>query len=241
RGIRAAQHIVAMSEHTKQDIVREFNIPEHTLSVAYPAVAPHFRVPITEETVKTVLQKYHLALGYIYHGGGLEVRKNTETVLRAYKVLVTKNPTLPPLVISGKIFPVSNALATDVRGLVATLGLQERVQLLGFIPDADLPALYKGARVFIYSSLYEGFGLPVLEALCVGVPTIASSAASLPEVGGNAVVYVNPHNVGAVAEAIERVINDRGTRETLIARGVSHIYQFRWDIFVQKIFAHIIQ
>ena len=247
RGILMADHIVAISEHTKSDLVRELDIPAEKITVASLDVAPRFSRAISPETVADVLKKYDLRSGYIYHGGGLEVRKNAETLLRAYALLCAKkqesgirnqeNTVLPPLVISGKIFPTTNRLATDVAGLIRELHLEEHVKLLGFVPDEDLPALYKGALFFVYPSLYEGFGLPVLEALRMGVPVLASNTSSLQEIGGEAALYVDPKNIKEMALQMERLLADRMLCESLIARSASQAVQFSWSSFVEKTLA----
>jgi glycosyltransferase involved in cell wall biosynthesis len=118
-------------------------------------------------------------------------------------------------VISGKIHAKSNKLATDVEGLVKKLGLEENVRLLGFVPDEDLPALYKGAIFFVYPSLYEGFGLPALEAMRMGTPVLISNVSSLSEVGGDAALYCNPENISSIVSGIERLLADVGLRQTL--------------------------
>lgn len=244
-GIRAADHaadhIVAVSEHTKKDLIRELDIPEEKIAVAYPDVAPQFHNAISPEAVEVVLKKYDLAAGYIYHGGGLEVRKNAETLLRAYALLRDKTEqdefphALPVLVISGKIFPKTNKLATDADGLIRELHLEKKVRLLGFVSDADMPALYKGALFFVYPSLYEGFGLPVLEALRMGVPVLTSDTSSLPEIGGDAVLYVDPKSIAEVASQMERLIIDAALRSTLIAKSQDQAVRFSWENFVEKI------
>ncbi|MEK9151098.1 MAG: glycosyltransferase family 1 protein [Patescibacteria group bacterium] len=248
RGIRAADHIVAISEHTKSDLMRALDIPVEKISVAFLDVAPRFSRVITAEAAADVLKKYDLHSGYIYHGGGLEIRKNAETLLRAYQQLtVNRQQTtnagqqsrkeVPPLVISGKVFDKNNKLATDVRGLVEELGLQEKVKLLGFVPDEDLPALYHGALFFVYPSLYEGFGLPVLEALRMSVPALVSGTSSLPEVGGDAVLYVDPENAEEMAAQMERLLTDETLRGSLIARSAPQAVQFSWKSFTEKTLA----
>lgn len=248
RGIRAADNIVAISEHTKNDLVRMMRIPAERITVAHLDVAPRFSEPVSSEMLAAVLEKYALEPGYIYHGGGLEVRKNAETLLRAYQQLTANRQQatsvdqqskkdVPPLVISGKIFEKTNALATDVRGLVEELGLQEKVKLLGFVPDEDLPALYKGALFFVYPSLYEGFGLPVLEALRMGVPVLASNTSSLPEVGGKAALYIDPQDARAMTAQMERLLADKTLRASLIAQSTSQAVQFSWKSFTEKTIA----
>ena len=240
-GMRAAHHIVAVSEHTKKDLVRELQIREEKISVASPDVAPQFHTGVSPEAVMTVLQRYALKPGYIYHGGGLEIRKNAETLLWAYKKLREKRQraglSLPPdLVISGTIFPESNRLATPIERIIRELGLTDQVRLLGFVPDADMPALYAGALCFVYPSLYEGFGLPILEAMRMNVPVLASRTASLPEVGGDAVLLVDPTDTEALVTEMERLLDDEALRKTLLARGQEQAARFSWDHFVKKVF-----
>lgn len=235
RGITQAHHIVSVSKHTKDDLIRELAIPEDKISVVYPAVAPRFHTKLSHEALMAILQKYKLQSGYIYHGGGLEIRKNTERLLQAYKQLRDTTNNIPPLVISGKIHSKNNPLATNVEDVVKRLGLQEYVRLLGFIPDTDMPAIYQGALFFVYPSLYEGFGLPVLEALALGVPTLTSAVSSLPEVGGNAVIYTDPKNIQDIASQMTRLLNDATLRATLASRGTQQALQFNWESFAQNI------
>jgi glycosyltransferase involved in cell wall biosynthesis len=212
--------------------------------VAYPDCAPRFATIPSEAEVADKLKEYGLTKGYIYHGGGLEVRKNTENVLRAYAKLVQKHTRslgyarddkLPSIVISGKIFPKENKLATNVKGLIKELGLEEKVKLLGFVPDEDLSALYRGALFFVYPSLYEGFGLPVLEALRMGVPVLTSDTSSLKEVGGEAVLYCDPKSVESIASNMEWLIRDDILKQELISKSVAQTAQFSWEKFVEKV------
>ncbi|PIX89920.1 MAG: hypothetical protein COZ29_02710 [Candidatus Moranbacteria bacterium CG_4_10_14_3_um_filter_45_9] len=244
RGILSADHIIAISEHTKNDLVSELHIAQEKISVIPLDVNPQFRNPISSERISAVLKKYDLTPGYIYHGGGLEIRKNAGMLLRAYARMI-KNPLIsletkmPILVISGKIFDTKNKLATDVVGLIQALQLQKDVKLLGFVPDEDLPALYSGSLFFVYPSLYEGFGLPVLEALCMHTPVLSSDTSSLHEVGGQAVLYTNPKDIDAMSHQMKRLISDEALRKTLISQGAVQTLQFSWEKTVQKISALI--
>jgi glycosyltransferase involved in cell wall biosynthesis len=244
RGIRAADHIIAISKCTKNDLINTLRILDKKISVAYPDCAPRFATIPSEAEVADKLKEYGLTKGYIYHGGGLEVRKNTENVLRAYAKLVQKHTRslgyarddkLPSIVISGKIFPKENKLATNVKGLIKELGLEEKVKLLGFVPDEDLSALYRGALFFVYPSLYEGFGLPVLEALRMGVPVLTSDTSSLKEVGGEAVLYCDPKSVESIASNMEWLIRDDILKQELISKSVAQTAQFSWEKFVEKV------
>lgn len=240
RAIMKADQIVAVSESTKNDLV-EFGVIHEKISVAYPDVSPLFRRDLAPEEENRVMATYKLVPGYIYHGGGLEVRKNTERLLRAYAMLLQKEKqgalgmVLPPLVISGRIFAESNTLATPVKRLVQELGLTEHVWLLDFVPDTDLPALYKNALFFAYPSRYEGFGLPVLEALCMKVPVLTSDVSSLPEVAGHAALYVDPEEVDSIASGLERLVKDTALRQSLSEAAARESQRFDWKSFTEVI------
>ncbi|MFZ3031952.1 MAG: glycosyltransferase family 1 protein [Candidatus Moraniibacteriota bacterium] len=238
RGIRRADHILAVSEATKNDLV-EFGIGNTIITVTSPDVAPLFRNTLALEEENRVMAKYSLVPGYLYHGGGLEIRKNTGGLLQAYALLVEQEKkgmlgtALPPLVISGKIFSEENPLATPVKRLVQELGLGERVRLLDFVPVEDLPALYKNALFFVYPSFYEGFGLPVLEALSLGTPVLTSDNSSLPEVAGDAALYIDPHMIESIASGIERLLNDAALREKLSVAAKDSVGRFSWEHFTK--------
>lgn len=193
RAIRKASNIVAVSQSTKRDIEKYLVVEGGKIEVAHPSVNPIFFGETSNIQVQeNVLEKYQLSPGYLYHGGGLEIRKNTEALLTAYaswRASTQDKNSVPQLVISGTLHDKTNSLATDVEGLVKTLQLEDAVKLLGFVPDADLPALYCGATLFVYPSLYEGFGMPVLEALSQGTAVLAMRHSSLGEVGGESVYW----------------------------------------------------
>ncbi len=241
-GIRSADAILAVSGHTKDDLTDLLGIPVEKVAIAYPGLPPIFERETSEDEVSRVLAKYGLERdGYIYHGGGLEVRKNAETLLTAYAALCAEShePRVtsheaPTLVISGKAFPESNPLATPVETIIRKLGLADRVRLLGFVPDADLPALYRGARVFVYPSKYEGFGLPVIEAMSQGTPVISSDAASLPEIAGDAAYFVDPDDRDSLAEAMRKVTFDGMLRQELSEKGKLRAKKFTYDGMVEK-------
>lgn len=240
--IPKADHIVAVSKTTARDLVTNLGVPENRIVVASPDCLPIFRNPVSDDDLRRVLQAYDLKPGYIYHGGGLEIRKNTENLLRAYADLVGKRDDIPPLVISGKIHERKNRLATDVRSLIRKLGIGEHVKLLGFVPESDLPGLYKGARCFVFPSRYEGFGLPVLEAMAIGTPVIAGRiSGAVPEIAGNAALLVDTEIPSEIGGAIERLLNDSTVCENLIERGHERMKDFSWERFAQIILSTIIQ
>ena len=240
RGIRTAARIVAVSDSTRHDLIVSGIDPEKIV-VASPSCSTLFDAEPDAMENSRVLKKYGLVPGYFYHGGGLEVRKNTGRLLSAYAGLLEKEKSgtlsakLPPLVISGKIFSESNPLATPVKKLVRELQLEEKVALLDFVPEQDLPALYKNALCFVYPSLYEGFGVPVLEALRMGVPVLTSDNSSLPEVAGDAALYVDAGHAESIASGMERMLTDEELRKDLVAKGERQAEKFSWKSFVTTI------
>ncbi len=248
KAIKTAKKIIAVSQSTKKDLVRLFGISEDRIDVASPSVDPIFHEDLSSAAVRKVLEKYNLQPGYIYHGGGLELRKNTAVACEAYAILKGREmrkdlrTSLPPLVISGKIHTTSNKLATDIVAWEQKLSsIGADVRLLDFVPQNDLPALYKGALFFVYPSSYEGFGMPVLEALSVGVPTIVSRNSSLPEVGGEAVKYYEPYfDAVWLAKKMENLLLDNTLREDLISKSRHQALQFNWKNFTETVYASLI-
>ncbi len=238
--IRKADKIVAVSSRTEKDLIKHLEINSKKISVSYIDVDPIYKENVAKEKSAKILKKYNLSSGYIYNGGGLEVRKNIEKLIRAYKVLMERNKNerfsenFPKLVVSGKLLPQLAPLATDAEKLVKELNLTENVKLLDFVPQEDLPALYENASFFIYPSLYEGFGIPVLEAMNKGIPVIASKKSSLPEVGGDGVLYCDPESVSDMVMVMKNLMKNRNLRETLSKRGRERAKNFSWEKFTEK-------
>lgn len=238
RAIGKTDKIIAVSHRTEKDIVQKLKIEPHKVSVCHIDVDEIYKEEIGESETSSVLDKYSLKPGYIYTGGGLEVRKNTESVLRAYKILLEAYghaSWLPRLVISGKMMPQLAPLVCDVEAAVKGLGLEKEVELLGFVPQSDLPALYKSASVFVYPSFYEGFGLPVLEAMNQGTPVITAKTSSLPEVGSDSVLYCDPNDVDDLAMVMKNVLTNDHLKASLSLKGRERAKHFSWDKFAKKV------
>ena len=241
KAIKKADKIIAISHRTEKDLVQHLQIPPEKISVDYIDVDEIYKKEINDTAGMNVLRKYNLQPGYIYSGGGLEIRKNIEGVIRAYNILYKKNKRekfvseFPPLVISGKLMPELKPLVTDAEKLVKELNLTQSVKLLDFVEQEDLPAIHKNALMFIYPSKYEGFGLPVLEAMNQGNPVITSKTSSLPEVGGDSVLYCDPEDVHDLAMVIKNVLVNRELRETLSRRAKERAKNFSWEKFVGKV------
>lgn len=237
KGLLGANKIISVSHRTEKDLIQHLGIDPGKITVSHIDVDEIYKREVSEEKSEEVLKKYNLQSGYIYTGGGLEVRKNTESVLRAYKILLEAYghaSWLPKLVVSGKMMPELAPLITDVEAVVEGLGLENETALLGFVPQEDLPALYKNAAVFVYPSFYEGFGLPVLEAMNQAVPVITSKTSSLPEVGVDSVVYCDPSVVDDLAMVMKTVLTNNHLRETLSSKGKERATHFSWEKFVEK-------
>jgi glycosyltransferase involved in cell wall biosynthesis len=238
--INRADKIIANSRRTEKDLIQHLGIDPKKITVSYLDVDEIYKKEISAEKNSKVLKKYNLQPGYIYNGGGLEVRKNAAGVIHAYKKLLDSNKVLhfihelPPLVISGKLMPELAPLVTDVEKLVKELNLTQQVKILGFVPQADMPAIYANAELFVYPSRYEGFGLPVLEAMNQGTPVVTAKTSSLPEVGGDSVLYCDPEDIRDLAMVMRNILINKNLHATLVRRGKERAKIFAWSNFVTK-------
>jgi glycosyltransferase involved in cell wall biosynthesis len=241
RAIGRANKILAVSSRTEKDLIAQLGIDARKITVEYIDADEIYKKNIPKKTISAVLKKYRLKPGYIYTGGGLEVRKNTASVVHAYKYLLEKNShehflkDFPKLVISGKLMPQLAPLITDVTKLIEELNLTQHIQILDFVPQKDLPALYNQAVMFVYPSHYEGFGIPVLEAMSAGTAVITAKNSSLPEVGLDSVLYCDSNDVSDVAMVMKNVLLNAELRATLIRRGKERAQYFSWEKFNNKI------
>ena len=224
RFLRAADAVIADSESTRRDAVRLYGIDAAAIQVIYPGVSAHFR-PIQPEDTVRVCQRHGLPQPFFLYVGTIEPRKNLIRLLEAYsEVKRSLSGSMPKLVMVGK----KGWLYGDFDRKLSSLGLEGEVVFPGHLPDADLPAVYSAAAVFVYPSLYEGFGLPPLEAMACGAPVICSNTSSLPEVVGEAAITVNPDDGQALAEAMRRVLGDNRVKAELGAKGRERASRFTW-------------
>lgn len=237
KGMYSARTLVAVSTHTKDDVVERLHVTPERVIVAPIAVDPIFATPVTAQDSARVMTKLHLTAGYIY-AAGLEMRKNAARTVRAYALLremrAKRGYTTPDLVISGKLLPQLAPLVVDVERLVAQMGLADVVHAVDFVPQQDLPAMYKNAVMFVFPSQYEGFGMPVLEAMHVGTPVITCNDTSIGEVGGDAVVYV-AHDDAALAAAMDRLLDDAPARAQYAHLAQQRARQFSWRTFTTQL------
>jgi len=219
--IRRADRLVASSDSTRRDIERLLGIPAKRVEVVPLAARPYFRDLKDKSFIETVLAKYNVQTPYIISVGTLEPRKNLLTLLRAYEKLNSKSPEAS-LVIVGKPGGAEKELQNFIDEKFLTL----RVKILGYVTDEELSALYNGAVAYAMISLYEGFGLPVLEAMSCRLTGVVSNNSSLPEVVGDTAIQVDPLNVGAVAEALKTLLEDEPQRRHLAGAALARSGDF---------------
>jgi glycosyltransferase involved in cell wall biosynthesis len=229
--VRRADHLLAISEHTRQDLIHLLGADPARVTVTYCGVDAAFR-PLPEPEVRAYRARRELPDEFILYLGTLEPRKNVPRLLDAYARLRRRGPA-PPLVIAGG--RGWGHTAVDAR--LEALGLTDSVRFLGFVPTAELPLCYNAAGVFVYPSLYEGFGLPPLEALACGTPVVASTASSLPEALGDAALLVDPRDSVALADALDVSLNDRALRDRLRAAGPDQARRFSWRRMAEQTLA----
>lgn len=219
QSLKIADHIITMTNFIKQDIISRFEVPTKKITAIYEGVNEKFR-PYPKNEVQEVLNRFGLEKPYILSVGTLEPRKNYPTLLQAFKNL--KNDY--NLVIVGKKGWKANKIFATIR----RLRLENEVIILGYVKDEDLPYLYNGAELFVFPSLYEGFGLPVLEAMACGVPVICSNSSSLPEVGEDAVLYFESNSTDDLIAKMQILLTNEQLRNTLREKGIEQAKKFDW-------------
>jgi glycosyltransferase involved in cell wall biosynthesis len=227
---RRADRILTVSESSKRDILRFFSVKPEKISVIYNAIDEHFRVSPTDEAVERVRGRYQLQDPFVLYVGNVKPHKNVERLIDAFALLRRRGVDGLKLVIIGDEISKFQTL----RRAVHRHKLHKHVRFLGFVPDDTLSVLYRLAGVFVFPSLYEGFGLPPLEAMACGAPVITSNVSSLPEVVGDAALLVDPYSSEAIADAIWKVLSDSSLSARLRAKGLARAQDFSWERSVAK-------
>lgn len=220
--IKKTKHLLAISQSTKDEIIKEYGIKEEKITVTYPGSdKANFNLKIKEDEKVGVRKKYKIPGDYLLFLSTLKPSKNVEGLLEAFKQIAEENSSLS-LVIAGK----KGWLYETIFSQVKSLGLGEKVIFTDFVPDEDLPGLVGGAKVFILPSFWEGFGIPVVEAMACGVPVVVSGRGSLPEVVGEAGVVVDPQKPEDIARGVKKAI-EQG--EDLTRKGLIQASKFSWE------------
>ncbi|KKR83611.1 MAG: Glycosyl transferase group 1 [Candidatus Daviesbacteria bacterium GW2011_GWA1_41_61] len=253
--LKSATHLIAVSESTKKDLIAKIKIPEKKISVIYEGFNQELFALVKDDVLNNVLREYDLVKNsYLLFVGTIQPRKNLERLIRAYKGYLVGGaqersqvstasrrtsgedaPEIPKrqdpqvkslnLVLAGS----KGWLSDEIYQLPTKLGIEDDVKFLGYVPDKHLPALYSGAKAFLYPSLFEGFGLPILEAFSCGCPVLTSTTSSTPEVAGDAAILVNPYSVDDITRGIKQITNDEKLTNQLVAKGFEQVKKFSWE------------
>lgn len=221
---RKADRILTVSEASKRDILRFFDVPPDKVQVVYNAIDERFLQPPDEEGMDLIRQRYQLHRPFVLYVGNIKPHKNVERLIAAFGRARAAGPDDLQLLIVGDDL----SRYPSLRQMVHRNKLDKAVRFLGFQPASTIASFYRLARAFAFPSLYEGFGLPPLEAMACGTPVVTSNVSSLPEVAGDAALLVDPQNVDDIADGIRRAVTDETLRQTLIARGLVRARQFSW-------------
>jgi len=228
---RRATRVMTVSESSKRDILRFVNIAADKIDVIYNAYDERFTVEPNEEAVARVRERYQLQDQFVLYAGTVKPHKNIERLIRAFHLVRGRGMDHLKLVLIGDEISRYAAL----RHAVHQHQLHKYVRFLGYMPEETLAIMYRLAGVFVFPSLYEGFGLPPLEAMASGTPVVTSNVSSLPEVAGDAAVLVDPYDPEAIADGIYRVLTDDALRCDLRRKGLARARQFSWEDSARRV------
>ncbi len=228
---KRATRVLADSEATRQDLIEHYHIPPDKIHVVYPSYDDRLQ-PVTDSTrIAAVRAKYGIEKDYFFFLGTLQPRKNIERLIRAFQLFRAESKLEVALVLGGK-----KGWLFDETWLNGA----EDVRLIGYVADVDIAALYSGAVGFVFPSLYEGFGFPILEAMRCQVPVLCSHISSLPELGGDAVLYVDPMRTENIAEGLEKLaLLSSVERQAMIERGLQQLQKFKWEQTALQTLKHL--
>jgi len=236
RVVHAAQHVLAVSRSTKDDLINIFDLPDSKISVVHNALDERFAFTHTPGERKQVLERYQLKDPFVLYSGKIRPHKNVHRLIEAFVVLKNelgdsdRYKNLKLIIIGDELSKHQYLRLTVIRS-----GAQQDVRFFGFVPYPILRVFYQSAQLFAFPSLYEGFGLPPLEAMANRAPVLASNTSSLPEVLEDAAVLVNPENVFDIARGMKLILSDDAVRQRLIQKGLEQVAKFSWKLAAQKI------
>jgi glycosyltransferase involved in cell wall biosynthesis len=226
-----SNRVLTVSDASKRDILRYFRVPEKKIDVIYNAIDERLGETPSDEEIERVRERYQLNDPFVLYAGNIKPHKNLERLIEAFHTLRRDGLDNVKLLIIGDEISKYAAL----RRAVHKYKLHKHVRFFGFVPDKTLAVLYRLAGVFVFPSLYEGFGLPPLEAMASGTPVITSNVSSLPEVVGDAALLIDPYEPDAIADAMRRVLTEPALREDLRERGLRRVKEFSWERSVRRV------
>ncbi len=215
--------IITVSEQSRNDLLRYLPVKPENITVIPEAASPIYQ-PISQTQIRNTLLSYGINFPYILYVGSIEARKNLNTLLEAYAQVLCWSNKWKLVIVGAHKWKYSSVFSTLER-----LQLTSDVHFTGYVPEGDLPVFYNGASLFVFPSLYEGFGLPVLEAMSCGTPVVTSNCSSLPEVTDEAAILVDPMDVNAIARAISQVLDEPELAMSMRERGITQAQQFSWE------------
>lgn len=229
--VRKSARIITVSEFEKKRIGDFFHVDDHKLRAIYNGVSEHFK-PITDKVyLNEIKAKYQLPDKFFFFFGNTDPKKNTPGVLKALSLFLNSSDEKIPLV-------MLDFDRTELSKIINEIGdpkLQDYIKLTGYVPNSELPALYALSTIFLYPSLRESFGIPMLEAMACGIPVITSNTSSMPEVGGNAALFIDPFKPEEITAAIKKLLSDPSLCETLIRNGFDNAQRFSWNIMAENV------
>lgn len=222
--LKNSDKIITISKSSKKDLANIFTVPESKIEISYLGVENKFNNITNNQTLKQVRQRYNLPKDFILFVGTIEPRKNLANLISAY-YLFRKKYNLQLVIVGKKGWKYDEVFHT-----IDKLGLHDEIRVVGYVKDDDLPSFYNLAKVFVYPSIYEGFGLPILEAMASGCPVIASNSSSMPEVIGDAGILINPEKLDKeLPSSLKKILKSTKMREKLIKKGMERAKQFTWQ------------
>ncbi len=217
-----ATHIIAVSESTKKDLIKQFKVSPKRISVVHEAVNTDLYYPREKTEVENIKKEFGLTKPYLLFVGTIQPRKNLIALIEAFSKLKNKKI---ELVLAGK----PGWLFEEIYAAPKKFGVEDQVKFLGYVPEEKIPALYTGAELFVYPSLYEGFGLPILESMACSTAVLTSTTTSMPEISGGNAILVNPKKVGEISQAIAKILKNPSKRMDLAQAGLSWAKKFTWE------------
>jgi len=226
RSAQTAAHIITDSDYSRNDILTTYGLPPERVTATPLAASSRFKPILDGAEVERVRQKYGIEGDYILTVGSIQPRKNMPRLIRAYASLCRERniEPMPKLVVAGK----RAWLFEDTLDAAENSSVRDQILFMGYVPEADLPALYTSAKCFVYPSYFEGFGIPTLEAMCCGTPTITGDRTCFPEIIGNAGLLVDPFDELAISDAMRRVVTDERLRTELSSKGIERASLYDW-------------